>query len=138
MPVDSLNRLENVLMAFHRLGDELPPLDAFGITPSQVAYIEFIGQNPGSSQLALAKEFNFKPASVSLMVNLLVDKSLIKKEIDPVDARQAILHLSAEGEKVWKNIRNFRRNRLERMLSKLSITERNEFIRLFNKAIETK
>lgn len=134
----NLNQLETILMAFHHLGDELPPVDEFGITPSQVAYLEFVGRNPGSNQLALARELRFKPASVSLMVSAMVEKNWIKKGLDPTDARQVSLELSEAGRFLWDKIRQFRKKRLQKMLNHLSLEEQKEFIRLFKQAIETK
>ncbi len=67
----------------------------------------------------LADEFNMTKATISDSVKVLLAKSLVTKETDPIDTRSYTLSLTEEGKKVAKKV-SFFASSIEQPLEKLT------------------
>ena len=132
-----ITALESLLIRFHQVGRELPPLDRLGITPAQVVYLDFLAKHPGCTLSELTDAVQFKPASVSVMVSNLESKALLVKESDSEDNRLVRIRLTERGDAVVEEMRAFRRSKLKQMLRNLDETEQAMFIELFERALQT-
>ncbi len=88
---------------------------------------------------ALASAFGLDPSTITRQVRALEDNGLAVRSADPQDRRAAILDLSDEGRDALTRTREYRRGRLEAVISTWSDQDRTEFARLleqFNTSIE--
>ena len=133
---DTLNfRFHRIILRFHQLGGELPPLERFDITPAQVVYLDYLAKHPGSRLSQLTEALNYKAASVSGMVSTLEAKGLVRKMTEPDDARALSLALTEEGQNVVFEIDKFRNMRVEKILEKLNQEEKQTLLDLLEKAL---
>ena len=63
-------KLQQLILRFHQLGGELPPLDKFDITPAQVVYLDYLARHPDCRLSQLTEALQYSAASVSAMVSL--------------------------------------------------------------------
>lgn len=133
---DGLNqRFQQLMLRFHQLGGELPPLERYEITPAQVVYLDFLANHPDSRLSDLAEALQFKPASVSSMISTLEARGLISKQPESEDARALSLALTERGSAVIEEIVAFRSMRVQNLLAALSQAEKLTLIAILEKAL---
>jgi DNA-binding MarR family transcriptional regulator len=134
---DTLNsKFHQIILRFHQLGGELPPLEKFNITPAQVVYLDYLAKHPGSRLSQLTEALNYKAASVSGMVSTLQVKGLVRKMTEPDDARALSLALTEEGQNAVGEINKFRNMRVAKILEKLNEEEKQTLLGLLEKALD--
>lgn len=136
---DSLNlKFQQLILRFHRLGGELPPLETFNITPSQVVYLDYLARHPDCRLSELTEALQYSAASVSAMVSTLSTKGLVRKTQEPFDGRAVSLSLTEKGRRVVFEIEEFRNQRVEMILKGLDEEEKRTLLSLIIKAISKK
>ena len=136
---DSLNlKFQQLILRFHRLGGELPPLETFNITPSQVVYLDYLARHPDCRLSELTEALQYSAASVSAMVSTLSTKGLVRKTQEPFDGRAVSLSLTEKGRRVVFEIEEFRNQRVEMILKGLDEEEKRTLLGLIIKAISKK
>lgn len=136
---DSLNlKFQQLILRFHQLGGELPPLETFKITPSQVVYLDYLARHPDCRLNELTDALQYSAASVSAMVSLLNAKGLVEKTQEPFDARALSLALTEKGHQVVSEIEEFRSKRVDLLLKNLNQAEKASLLRIIDKAMSKK
>jgi len=136
---DSLNlKFQQLILRFHQLGGELPPLDKFDITPAQVVYLDYLEKHPDSRLSQLTSALQYSAASVSAMVSLLNAKGLVAKTPEPFDGRALSLALTEKGRQLVFEIEEYRSQRVETILEGLDDEEKKILLALIEKAISKK
>ena len=129
-------KLQQLILRFHQLGGELPPLDKFDITPAQVVYLDYLARHPDCRQLTEALQYS--AASVSAMVSLLNAKGLVAKTPEPFDGRALSLALTEKGRQVVFEIEEFRTKRVDIILENLDEADKTVLLSLIDKVISKK
>lgn len=94
---DLANNLQAVAM---RLTRRMRQNDGSGgLTGPEASALAVIANHEGISVGALAGAEQVRPPSMSRVVNILVEKGLVKRQDDPADARRQLLSLTAKGKK---------------------------------------
>lgn len=70
-----------------------------GVTIQQAIALLFIHHNPGCNQKALEVQMRIRGASVTVLLNTVIEKGLIEKRRNPRDARNFCLVLTDKGKK---------------------------------------
>lgn len=136
---DSVNlKFQQLILRFHQLGGELPPLERFDITPAQVVYLDFLAKHPDCRLSQLTDALQYSAASVSAMVSTLSTKGLVRKTQEPFDGRAVSLSLTEKGRRVVFEIEEFRNQRVEMILKGLDEEEKRTLLSLIIKAISKK
>ena len=136
---DSVNlKFQQLILRFHQLGGELPPLERFDITPAQVVYLDFLAKHPDCRLSQLTDALQYSSASVSAMVSTLSTKGLVRKTQEPFDGRAVLLSLTEKGRRVVFEIEEFRNQRVEMILKGLDEEEKRTLLSLIIKAISKK
>lgn len=78
----------------------------------------------------LATTFGLDPSTITRQVQALEKAGLAERSTDAADRRASILQLTDEGQVVLKQTREYRRQRLDEVLSGWSDKDRKEFGRL--------
>ncbi|NLZ93676.1 MAG: MarR family transcriptional regulator [Firmicutes bacterium] len=74
------------------------------VTGAQVNILRIVNQEPGICVSHLSEIVGIHITTAQGYVDRLLSKKLIKMEIDPADRRRKLLFLTAEGEKVIRNV----------------------------------
>ncbi|KAF0675872.1 MarR family winged helix-turn-helix transcriptional regulator [Profundibacterium mesophilum] len=72
-------------------------LARIGVKPRQARIIEALSRMEPTSQIALAREFDITPASMSTMTVRLIEAGHISREPHPGEARSNMLRLTERG-----------------------------------------
>ena len=134
--IESLERIMLQLgWATHRqLHQELAE---FNLTVSQFAALRALqGCEHGCTMSELAKTARQISATMTGIVDRLVERGVIARQRDPADRRTLRVSLTAEGAELLETIRQQKRIRLKQFLAELSPTERKDFIRLIGKYLD--
>ena len=131
-------KLQQLILRFHQLGGELPPLDKFDITPAQVVYLDYLAKHPECRLSQLTSALQYSAASVSAMVSLLNAKGLVSKTQESFDGRALSLALTEKGRQVVFEIEEFRTKRVDIILENLDEADKTVLLSLIDKVISKK
>lgn len=83
-----------------------------GLSPLQIQILLFLLYQPaGRKRISvLAREFNMTKATISQAVGVLAKKAYLAKQTDPLDSRSAVLHLTAQGKQIAREVSLFANN----------------------------
>lgn len=136
---DPLNlKFQELILHFHQMGGELPPLEKFEITPAQVVYLDYLAKHPDCRLNQLTRALQYSSASVSAMVSTLEMKGMLSKVQERGDGRALALNLTDKGRRVILEIEVFRSKRVEMILKGLNKMEKKTLLDLLEKAIPKK
>lgn len=111
-----------------RLKQELNSYIAqYNVTPEQWRLINTLYLHEGISQKALAQMATKDQASITRMLELLIDKGLAYKEFSSEDKRSFNLHLTGQGRELRDIIFPITRELTEKAMSGFSEKERENF-----------
>ena len=105
------------------------------LTPVQFAALSEVRAHPGIDQATLAGLIAFDRTTTSGVVDRLVHKGLLARQVSPTDRRARTLAISARGRRLLEQIEPAVRRAQDVMLSGLDGDEATEFIRLLSKAV---
>ncbi|MCJ7994015.1 MarR family transcriptional regulator [Rhizobium cremeum] len=108
----------------------------FDLTPVQYAALNAIEASPGLDQATLASHIAYDRVTIGGVVDRLVQKELVRREINPNDRRARTLYLTDKGADTLKQIRPVVRESQTVLLSGLTDAEREQFVSLLQKACE--
>lgn len=108
----------------------------FDLTPVQYAALNAIEASPGLDQATLASHIAYDRVTIGGVVDRLVQKELVRREINPNDRRARTLYLTDKGAETLRQIRPVVRESQSVLLSGLTDAEREQFVTLLQKACE--
>ena len=113
-------------------------LAEFNLTVSQFAAMRALqGFDAGCTMTELAEAARQISATMTGIVDRLVERGVISRQRNPEDRRTLRVSLTTEGENLLIKIKEKKRVRLKLFLEELSATERSDFVRLTQKYLET-
>jgi len=124
-----LNRLRKLGMGNSASGTALA-------SPSQMALLDWITASDGCGVQDIADGLNLTPPTVSVGVRRLEEAGLLKRKPHPQDKRAVQFFLTAKGQSLQKQSQNFRRQKLELILSGLTQQEQETLLELLTKALQ--
>ena len=83
-----------------QLGPQTAPPKEANISPSQLAFITFLGSNPGCGIQAIAAGLKLAKPTVSIGVNQLEEAGFLTRQPDPNDGRAVQLYLTPKGQEL--------------------------------------
>lgn len=104
-----------------------------GLTLAEQAVLMVIGQLAPINSRQLSLAMNINPGTISVRVQSLVDKGIVKKEQDSEDRRNWRLHLTKEGEKLYRFTIAGTVEYTQDFLSALSASEQRDLHRILLK-----
>lgn len=108
----------------------------YNMTPSQYQALCAIREHPGIGQSALGKLTGQDRSTVSLVVQLLFDRGLIRRVVNSSDKRSASLRISESGMQMLREVAPAARRAQNRFLSALPAGKRAGFLALLNKLLD--
>lgn len=107
----------------------------YNMTPSQYQALCAIREHPGIGQSALGKLTGQDRSTVSLVVQLLFDRGLIRRVVNASDKRSASLRLSDTGVQTLREAAPAARRAQDRFLSALPERKRAELLALLHRLL---
>jgi len=133
MPGHLVRRLQQIAVAvFH---SEVEPT-GIDITPVQFAALSTVQANPGIDQITLAGLIAYDRTTIAGVVDRLVQKGLLSREVSDKDRRARLLHLTKDGNTALEKLTPAVLNAQKVMLSGLDEDEATDLLRLLHKATE--
>ena len=135
---------ERFLAFFERveaLGVPEAPLKESNLSMPQIALLASVARQPGSHAQEVAEALGLSAPTVSVGLRKLEDEGWLRRETDPDDARAIRLFLTDKAMALVKKVRQMRRQKAAQILGALSVAEREELLKLLEKAatqLETK
>ena len=108
----------------------------YDLTPVQYSALTAICDRPGLDQATLANHIAYDRVTIGGVVDRLVQKKFVRREISATDRRARELYLTESGAKVLEEVRPIVRDTQELLLQGLEPDERVTFLRMLRKAAE--
>ncbi len=140
MPIEMTESGERFLALMGRLrklGMGSPSSGTALVSPAQMALLDWIAASDGCGVQDIADGLNLTPPTVSVGVRRLEEAGLLKRKSHPQDKRAVQFFLTAKGQSLTQQSQNFRRQKLELILSGLTQQERDTLLELLAKALQT-
>ena len=123
----------SILHLLHRAGQQaevvfMSELDGDDLTPRQYAVLLTVDQNEDISQTGLVEATGIDRSTLADVVRRLVTKGLLQRKRTRQDARMYAVRLTAKGRDALQATRPAAVRADERVLSGLSVRQRQEFI----------
>ena len=106
------------------------------LTPQSFGVMAAVLEAPGSGQRQLANQLGIDVVSFGQMIDLLEQKQLVKRALDPADRRARRLYVTKRGADLRRRLRPALLAAQERLLSPLSKAERAALLDMLVRVIE--
>lgn len=103
----------------HESGLQMVPAQVAGASPGALRVLNYVRMYPGAGVLDISGRTGLAKPTVSLIVKDLVARGIFRRDALPDDGRRACLYLTAVGERLYLQIREFRIARASQLLSVL-------------------
>ena len=110
-----------------------------GLTPLQYGTLLYLSKatgKPGIEQTSLADRLNVDRNTASLLVEQLVQKGLVERQVNGADRRARLLRLTPRGEKLYVRLRPVHLSANESILAPIAPRERKLLMGLLIRVIE--
>lgn len=125
-----------IMDRLRKMGLGNPSSGTMLISPAQMTLLDWIHTSPGCGVQNIAEGLELTPPTVSVGVRRLEEAGLLKRKPDPQDKRSVQLFLTVRGQAVQQQSVNFRRQKLELILSGLTPQEQETLLHLLAKALQ--
>lgn len=86
----------------NRIWDEA--FKPFGLSPSHAYVLRVVLDQPGIGMKQIAEILELAPSTVTRFVDSLINKKLLKRELDDKDRRGAIIYPTTDAKKIHKKL----------------------------------
>jgi len=110
-----------------------------GLTPLEsgvLAYLSRVAGEPNIDQVSLAERMGVDRSHASLLVDTLVARGLVDRQVNPENRRAHILRLTPPGEKVHARTRPGFNAGQQKILAVLRPSEREQLLELLARVVE--
>lgn len=107
------------------------------ITPTQYGVLYILNHVGTLDQSTVARLLRFDRSTTGMVIGLLVERGLIRREKSPLDQRRYMLGLTAEGKEVLRKADKLGPGVRRHLLDAFTADEQKEFIRLLAKFVAT-
>lgn len=133
MPGHLIRRLQQIAVAvFHAEVEAI----GFDMTPVQFAALTRVGAHPGIDQATLAGLIAYDRTTIAGVVDRLVQKGFLSRDVSSRDRRAKVLHMTDAGRAALERLMPAVERAQQVMLSGLEDEEAAEFMRLLRKATD--
>ena len=107
------------------------------LSPLQFGLLASIQDKPGMDQRRLAERMGIDSVSAHHHIGFFEERGLVVREVDPGDRRSRLLRLTKQGARLCERLRPRLAKAHGRILSSLSQQEREIFLRLLTRVVES-
>jgi DNA-binding MarR family transcriptional regulator len=128
--VDLFDRLRKLAFNQH-------PLEDSTVTMPQLTLLDWVAASPGCGIQDIASGLGLTAPTVSVSVRRLEKAGLLEREPDLHDGRAVRLFTTAKGQTLHERARDFRRDKMRRLLRGLTAEDGTALLALLDRAIRT-
>jgi DNA-binding MarR family transcriptional regulator len=111
-------------------------LSAWDVTPSQMRTIRMLTAHEGGMRSSeLAQHLHIAARSATEVIDALEAKGLVQRSPDPTDRRATLVSLTPRGRDLMDDVRRARGLESERLLERLSKTDRTHLARILRRLL---
>jgi MarR family transcriptional regulator, lower aerobic nicotinate degradation pathway regulator len=132
LPGHLIRRLQQIAVAIF-----LQETETFGITPVQYAALQAVADAPGIDQRTLARTIGLDTSTIAGVIDRLEARALLRRNASAEDRRVRLLTVTADGADLLAALAPGVRRAQERMLAPLKKAERDEFMRMLRRLVDT-
>jgi DNA-binding MarR family transcriptional regulator len=110
-------------------------LEGNELTPLQYGVLAYVGGEPDVDQVGLALRVGIDRTNAGLLVDQLEAKGLLVRRVSETDRRVRQLRLTSRGEALHQHLAPIVRRGQDKLLSGLSVAERDAFIQMLIRVI---
>ncbi|MDB4831470.1 MarR family transcriptional regulator [Hyphomicrobiales bacterium] len=139
-PPKSIDPDSSIFLLFHKIEQKINSilnsiLEKYNITPRQYLLLQAIDYLAGTTQIEIQNKTNIDRTTVSHLVRKLLDKELIKMEINYTDSRVKNIRITPKGRVFTRKIQNKIIRAEEEFLATLNLAKKDRFIENLKKNI---
>ncbi len=120
----------------HESGLQMVPAQIAGASPGALRVIHYVRTWPGSGVLDIANKTGLAKPTVSLIVKDLVAREVFRREVLEDDGRRVCLYLTAGGELLYLQVKEYRIGKASQLLSVLKGEELGTMVYLMEKILD--
>ncbi len=128
-------QLLSLIKRLRQLSPATPPPQAAQVSPSMMSIIDFVGSSPDCGVKEIARGLKLSTPTVSVSIRHLEEAGFIDRRPHPADRRAVQIFLTPKGRELYQQTYAFQRQTFERLLSGLTLDERQTLLELLEKAI---
>jgi len=141
-PPKSIDPDSSIFLLFHKIEQKINfilnnILQKYNITPRQYLLLQAIDYLAGTTQIELQNKTNIDRTTVSHLVKKLLEKELIKMQINPFDSRLKNIKITTKGRIFTRKIQHKILLAEKEFLNELNIKKTRDFIESLKKKINT-
>jgi len=114
----------------------MEPVGEAGLTMMEFNLLAFLGDSPGTDQNTMADWLGIDRTSVSVTVQAMEQKKLLRREVNEDDRRGWRLSLTRTGEALRKRVRPKSLAAQQRVLACLTTAEQEAFVDLLHRVVK--
>jgi len=114
-------------------GDFAAELKEFDISPGRFGVLVLISANPGMTQSLLAEATQLDRSTMVAVIDQLESRGLVERRASPTDRRSNALMLTAEGEKLLRQLKRRVKQHEARIAKTMTSAETASFIALLSR-----
>lgn len=133
MPGHLIRRLQQIAVAVFHAEVEATGID---VTPVQFAALVTVAARPGIDQITLAGLIAYDRTTIAGVVDRLVQKGFLSREVSEKDRRARVLHMTPDGHAALAKLDPAVATAQDVMLSGLEKEEADTFLHLLRKATD--
>lgn len=138
MEKEKITRFRSTLRKFEReLEIQISNSCCCSVSKKQCHVLMELSVLEGASLNQLSERLSVDKSTASRMIDTLVSKSMVEREIPPENRRSILLQLSPEGERVSRRINEMNNEYFARVLSPVPADELHTFLNVFEKITNT-
>jgi DNA-binding MarR family transcriptional regulator len=108
----------------------------FTITPVQYGLLTTLSEQPGLDQTSLCAQIGVDRTTTADVLRRLEQRSLVKRVPSPLDGRQKLAHITAQGTRLMHQMYEKMREAQVRFLEPLSPEDRIRFVEMMMQLVE--
>ncbi|HET9933631.1 MAG TPA: MarR family transcriptional regulator [Polyangiaceae bacterium] len=130
-PEETLDRFGDVTRGLRLLSGQA--YATFDVGTTQAKFLRYLGQHQPLSQAELARATVTDPTLTGRVVQSLIERGWVDRDVSREDRRQYVLSLTAAGQRVRKRVEAARRRVAERLVAALDDRDLADFDRIAQK-----
>ena len=108
----------------------------YGITPVQYAVMTALLNNSGADQVTLSRDAGIDRTNVADVLTRLAQRGLVRREAGKQDRRMRVATLTAEGDRIAREMEHASLSAQARLMAPLSPEKRQQLMRLMHDLVE--
>lgn len=108
----------------------------YGITPVQYAVMTALLNNSGADQVTLSRDAGIDRTNVADVLTRLAQRGLVRREAGKQDRRMRVATLTAEGDRIAREMEHASLSAQARLMAPLSREKRQQLMRLMHDLVE--